>query len=373
VNERIVEAEQDVGSIPTISTKRKNMIKAEYIWLDGTEPTAQIRSKTKILENSQDLPMWGFDGSSTNQAEGRASDCVLNPAFSCPDSIRGGENILVLCEVLNVNGSSHKSNTRAACASSQKAYSDHQCWFGLEQEYTLLTTGGYPYGFKHARREGDKIIPQGPYYCSAGTGLAIGRKIAESHLDACLAAGLKISGINAEVMPGQWEFQIGPASAVESSDHLTVARWLLHRVAEDHGVVVSFDGKPVDGDWNGAGCHTNFSTALMRKSYAACIAACESLSEDPRKHIENYGAGIEKRLTGEHETCSYEDFKFGVSDRGASVRIPWQVREEGQGYIEDRRPNANCDPYLVTRTIINTACANEREGFEAGNKYAPPY
>ena len=349
------------------------MIKAEYIWLDGTEPTAQIRSKTKILENSEDLPVWGFDGSSTNQAEGCASDCVLKPVFSCPDPLREEDNILVLCEVLNVDGLAHKSNTRAACVKSQEAHLEHQCWFGFEQEYTLLTADGYPYGLKHARRANNKIIPQGPYYCSAGTGLAIGRKIAEAHLDACLAADLKISGINAEVMPGQWEFQIGPASGVEGSDHLIVARWLLHRIAEDYGVVVSFDGKPIGGDWNGAGCHTNFSTALMRKSYAACIAACESLAKNPNKHIENYGAGIEKRLTGKHETCSYKDFKFGVSDRGASVRIPWQVREKGEGYIEDRRPNANCDPYLVTKTIINTTCANERESFEVGSRYMPPY
>jgi glutamine synthetase len=349
------------------------MIKAEYIWLDGTAPTAQIRSKTKIIADSSTLPVWGFDGSSTNQAEGHSSDCVLKPAFSCPDPIRQGENILVLCEVLNIDGSPHKSNTRAACANIHDVFSDHQCWFGLEQEYTLLTKSGYPYGFEHARRIDDEIIPQGPYYCSAGTGLAIGRKVAEAHMDACLYAGLKLSGINAEVMPGQWEFQIGPASGVEASDHLTVARWLLHRIAEDHNVVVSFEGKPVNGDWNGAGCHTNFSTSLMRRSYAACIAACESLSENPAEHIKNYGAGIEKRLTGDHETCSYKDFKFGVSDRGASIRIPWQVREDGQGYIEDRRPNANCDPYAVTKIITNTACSNERKNLEVGSAYVPPY
>ena len=351
------------------------MIKAEYIWLDGTQPTAQIRSKTRIIPDSSEFPVWGFDGSSTNQAEGHDSDCVLNPVFSCPDPIRGKKNILVLCEVLNVDGSPHRSNTRAACVESQKFYQDHQCWFGLEQEYTLMTLDGHPYGFKKARQGSmyGKILSQGPYYCSVGSGLAIGRKIAEDHLDACLVAGLKISGINAEVMPGQWEFQIGPVSGVESSDDLVVARWLLHRIAEDHGVVVSFDGKPADGDWNGAGCHTNFSTALMRKSYAACIAACESLAECPNEHIKNYGAGISKRLTGKHETCSHEDFKFGVSDRGASIRIPWQVKEEGKGYIEDRRPNANCDPYLVTRTMMNTVCSNERRSLEVGNRYAPPY
>ena len=349
------------------------MIKAEYIWLDGSQPTAQIRSKTKIILSKSNIPVWGFDGSSTNQADGRASDCVLEPVFSCQDPIRGNDNILVLCGVLNVDGSPHKSNTRNACAQTSLDFQDHHCWFGLEQEYTLMTIDGRPYGFALARRDGNEILSQGPYYCSTGTGLAIGRKIAEDHLDACLHANLKISGINAEVMPGQWEFQIGPSSGVESSDHLTVARWLLHRIAEDHGVVISFDGKPAQGDWNGAGCHTNFSTALMRTSYEACITACESLSENPSEHIKNYGARIEDRLTGKHETCSHEDFKFGVSDRGASIRIPWQVKKEGQGYIEDRRPNANCDPYLVTRALMNTVCVSERKVFQAKNQYAPPY
>jgi glutamine synthetase len=346
------------------------MIKAEYIWLDGTEPSAQIRSKTKIINNARHLPEWGFDGSSTNQAAGGASDCVLNPVFSCKDPVRGGDNILVLCEVLNVDGTAHKSNTRSTCKKTEDRFKSHQCWVGLEQEYTLMNSDGSPYGFVHARKEGGDILPQGPYYCSTGAGLAIGRDIVEDHLDACLHAGLKVSGVNAEVMPGQWEFQIGPAEALEGSDHLIVARWLLHRVAEEYGVVVSFDGKPSFGDWNGAGCHTNFSTERMRTSYDACIDACNALSENPEKHIQGYGSGIEDRLTGDHETCSHEDFKYGVSDRGASIRIPWQVERDRKGYIEDRRPNANCDPYVVTALLMNTICLGE---VSVKRKYAPPY
>jgi len=335
------------------------MIKAEYIWLDGTKPTAQIRSKTKILEEGQELPVWGFDGSSTNQAEGKASDCVLSPVFSCPDPIRENNNILVLCEVQNVDGAPHKSNTRATCAAIENKFKTHNCWVGLEQEYTLMTADNKPYGFDLARKENGDILSQGPYYCAAGAGLAIGRHIVEEHLDACLTAGLKISGVNAEVMPGQWEFQIGPAPTLEGSDHLVVARWLLHRIAEDYSVVVSFDGKPAVGDWNGAGCHTNFSTKRMRESYEACIGACEALSKCPEEHVKNYGQGIQQRLTGDHETCSHKDFKYGVSDRGASIRIPWQVEKEGRGYIEDRRPNANCDPYVVTGLLTNTVCSSE--------------
>jgi glutamine synthetase len=328
--------------------------KAEYIWVDGTKPTAKLRSKTKVLDDgvkAGDLPIWGFDGSSTNQAEGHASDCVLQPVFSCPDPIRGGGNLLVLCEVLNIDMTPHESNTRRACSEISERYAAHEPLFGIEQEYTFFKDGR-PYGFPF----GGFPAPQGGYYCGVGDDEVYGRDVVEAHLDACLAAGLHISGINAEVMPGQWEFQVGPVGPPQVADELWVARWLLYRIAEDFGVSATLDPKPVKGDWNGAGAHTNFSTKAMRESYDPIIAACEALGTRFLEHVKVYGHNIEDRLTGQHETAPWNEYSYGVSDRGASVRIPWQVEVDKKGYIEDRRPNANCDPYEVTAVIVETVC-----------------
>ena len=331
--------------------------KAEYIWIDGTEPTARLRSKTKVLPDGAELSIWGFDGSSTNQAPGSNSDCVLQPVFSCPDPIRGGENKLVLCEVLLTDMTPHPSNTRARLRPIAEKYADQEPLFGIEQEYTFFKNS-HPLGFP----AGGFPAPQGFYYCGVGADEVFGRDVVEKHLDNCLAAGLSISGINAEVMPGQWEFQVGPLGPIDVADQLWVARWLLYRTAEDFGVSATLDPKPVKGDWNGAGAHTNFSTKAMREHYDPIITACEALGEKADEHVKNYGADIEHRLTGSHETAPWHEFSYGVSNRGASVRIPWQVEVDKKGYIEDRRPNANCDPYVVTRMIVDTCCsALERE------------
>lgn len=328
-------------------------IKAEYIWIDGTEPSPLLRSKTKIVDTPLDLPIWGFDGSSTNQAPGKASDCVLKPVFSCPDPIRGGHHLLVMCEVLLPDMTPHPTNTRHILATTMEKYADQEPWFGIEQEYTMFK-GSRPLGFPES---GGYPGAQGPYYCGVGADDVYGRPVVEAHMEACLEAGLSLSGINAEVMPGQWEFQIGPLSPLEVSDQLWLARWLLHRIGEDFGISITLDPKPVRGDWNGAGAHTNFSTRAMRESYDAVITAAEALGKNADHHVMNYGDGIEMRLTGQHETAPFNEFTYGVSDRGASVRIPWQVEKDGKGYLEDRRPNANCDPYTVTRLMVDTCCA----------------
>ena len=330
-----------------------NVYKAEYIWLDGTEPTHLMRSKTRVLRNGEEPPIWGFDGSSTNQAPGASSDCVLQPVFTVDDPIRGTPHKLVLCEVMLPDMTPHPSNMRAKLRPVAEKFADQESLFGLEQEYTFLKTNGTPLGFP----EGGYPLPQGPYYCGVGGSQIFGRDIVEHHLNACLVIGLGLSGINAEVMPGQWEFQVGPLGPLEVCDHLIVARWLLCRIAESHDCDATFEPKPAKGDWNGAGCHANFSTKAMREGWDPIIKACEALGEKSDLHVRNYGHGIENRLTGAHETQRHDKFSYGVSDRGASIRIPWQVARDKKGYIEDRRPNANCDPYVVTRLIVDTVCS----------------
>jgi len=328
-----------------------SMIRAEYIWIDGNKPTQKLRSKTKIIEKGAEPPIWGFDGSSTNQAPGDNSDCVLKPVKVVPDPIRGGDNILVMSEVLLPDMSPHPTNTRSLLTPVAERYADHEAWFGMEQEYTFFREGrvfGFPqFGYP---------APQGGYYCGIGADEIYGRPVVEGHMQACLDAGLSLSGINAEVMIGQWEFQVGPLGPIDVGDELWLARWLLYRVAEDHDVAATLDPKPVKGDWNGAGCHTNFSTKQMRESYDAIVAGAEALGRRHDLHIENYGADIDHRLTGLHETAPWTHFSYGVSDRGASVRIPWQAAVDGKGYLEDRRPNANCDPYTVARLMLETIC-----------------
>lgn len=358
-------------------TKIPQITMVEYIWLDGNTPTQKLRSKTRMLERKdgglslEDLPVWSFDGSSTLQAEGSDSDCMLKPVRLIPDPVRGPENYLALCEVYNSNMSPHASNTRATLRRVLEAGGkEHDPWFGFEQEYTFFQEGR-PYAWP----EKGVPEPQGPYYCGVGSDRAWGRPIVEEHARACIAAGIMIYGINAEVMPAQWEFQIGyrgldseKADALIVSDHLYLSRWLLERISEDYGVEVSYHPKPMKGDWNGAGCHTNFSTKKLRASEtgSACIEkAIENLEKTHAKHIVCYGEGLEKRLTGLHETCHIGEFKSGNSDRGASIRIPMQVAKDGCGYIEDRRPAANCDPYTVCRLLVETVCEVKINSAEA--------
>lgn len=332
-------------------------IMAEYIWLDGTQPTARIRSKTKILEapvaRLAEIPEWGFDGSSTRQATGHDSDLLLRPVHFVPDPVRGEPHLLVMCEIFYPDGRVHESNKRAHLREIAARFADHEAWFGIEQEYTMYNSVK-PLGWPHDGYP----APQGDYYCGVGAEVIAGRRLVEAHMAACLKAGIKIAGINAEVMMGQWEFQIGPLSPLQTADELWLARWLLLRLGEDLNINVSFAPKPVDGDWNGAGGHTNFSTKAMREPCGIKVIedACAKLRLTHEDHIAVYGSGNDRRLTGLHETCAIDQFRYGLRDRGASVRIPMVTAAQGCGYLEDRRPAANADPYQVCARLMETVC-----------------
>ena len=327
------------------------MHKLEYLWLDGCTPT-QIRYKTKVVKEFGGLegaPIWGFDGSSTEQADGSSSDCVLKPVRVYPNPLESNSSI-VLCEVWNVNDAPHEKNTRRRLEETiSDIDGDIEEWVGFEQEYTLFK-GDIPLGWV----EYEEPDPQGDYYC----GRNIGENVSREHMNACIEAGISICGTNAEVMLGQWEYQIGAGGSIHMSDDLWVARWILERICEKHGLSVSLHPKPMSGDWNGAGCHTNFSTKEMREDSGIdhIMLACGKLGTRHEQHIQAYGVDNDKRLTGLHETCDITEFKYGISDRGASIRIPWQVEKDGKGYLEDRRPAANCDPYVVSQKLVETIC-----------------
>ena len=328
--------------------------KLEYIWLDGYEPVPNLRSKTKIVafEDTpalEDLPIWGFDGSSTRQASGDNSDCLLQPVAVFPDPARRN-GLLVMCEVMLPDGSPHPSNSRATIPD------DPDTWFGFEQEY-FFYKDGVPLGFP---REGYPA-PQGEYYTGVGFKNVgdVAREIVDTHIDLCIDAGINIEGINAEVAKGQWEFQIFGQGSKRAADELWVARYLMLRLCERYGVDINWHPKPlgIDQDWNGSGMHTNFSTKHMREVggeeyFSALMTAFDDAKDD---HIAVYGPDNHMRLTGLHETAAIDEFTFGLANRGASIRIPHSFVNNGhRGYLEDRRPNSMGDPYRITGRILTT-------------------
>jgi len=343
----------------------KDVCQVLYIWIDGSGQTMRCKTKTVYEEpkNASELPVWNFDGSSTDQAVGANSDVFLYPVALFEDPFRGKPNKMVLCETYSFDDKPTCSNYRKTCKEvmDTQAVKEAHPWFGLEQEYTLMAADKNPLGWPKMGYPG----PQGPYYCGVGCGKVFGREIMESHYRACMYAGVKIAGENAEVMPSQWEFQIGPCEGIDMGDHLWMARFILERVAEDFNVIVSFDPKPIPGDWNGAGCHTNYSTKPMREDGGMneIMSAIEKLAVRHDHHIRKYdptgGLDNARRLTGLHETASISQFSYGVASRNTSIRIPRQCNEDGKGYLEDRRPSSNCDPYVVTECIVRTTVLNE--------------
>jgi glutamine synthetase len=323
-------------------------IKLEYVWLDGYKPEPNLRSKLKITDKPinqlSDVPEWGFDGSSTRQAEGYSSDCYLKPVRLYTD-IDYVDTIYVLCEVMDSRGKVHETNDRAKLGKE-----DENFWVGFEQEYFIRSGHNKPIiGFNN----GGIIDPQGTYYCGVG-GQMVGRSFTEEHLEMCLKYGIGIEGTNAEVALGQWEYQVFAKGKVQAADDLWMSRYFLYKIAEKHGYQIELHPKPLTtGDWNGSGLHTNFSNKRMRETggeeyFNSIFKVFESRA---KVHIENYGSDNHLRLTGKHETQSIDKFSWGVSDRGASIRVPKTVGETWKGYLEDRRPASNANPYRILNVI----------------------
>ena len=360
------------------SEKKLSKILLEYIWIDADE---NPRSKTKILNkdvfNINSLPDWNFDGSSTNQAEGRDSDVLIKArAVYTNPFVNYIESYLVLCDCFNKDNTPHLTNYRVKLVETYSQCKEQKPIFGIEQEYILFnrkneginyltptstpTSTPTPIPFRWIKHNDPGKGSQGPYYCGVGGGVSLGREISTCHLELCLKAGLEICGTNAEVMASQWEYQIGPLPPVELADQIWISRYILHRVSEEFDCVVSLHPKPYTGDWNGSGAHTNFSTQVMREfgGIEEIKVACEKLSKTHLTHMKVYGKNNEERMSGLHETSTMDKFTWAISNRGCSVRIPLNVVNDGCGYLEDRRPGANVDPYLVCEKICSTVCLN---------------
>lgn len=354
--------------------KGQQTIACEYIWLDAQQ---RLRSKTRVLGRREDAPLfdvpsWNYDGSSTGQATTEQSEIIIVPRTAILDPFRvlpvSGAPCayLVICDIYVREPSGalarHKTNTRAECAAVLEKHKAEEPMFGFEQEFFMIDIStGLPLGFK----SDGTTEAQGRYYCGVGAGSVFGRNLVEEVVGKALRIGLPITGANFEVAPGQAEIQLC-STGLDAPDQLIILRYLLQRAGEAHGIEVSFEPKPVKGDWNGTGCHINFSTKTMRRvsknpkdveeSQKAIDDAVERLSRSHHRHVHNYGKGNDQRLTGKHETSSMDEFSAGVANRSASVRIPSETHANGYGYIEDRRPGGNVDPYVACRLLVDTIC-----------------
>jgi glutamine synthetase len=333
-------------------------IKMTYLWLDGYD-TPNIRSKCKYLneadfKDGDQIPQWTFDGSSTKQAESDNSDCVLHPVRAYPDPFNKHhpKAILVLCEVRDSENEPHPTNYRSKLIETL-GEDKNEYWFGIEQEYVVVD----PFERKPAGWHKDfEPSPQGRYYCGVGGDVTRFRQLSEMHATACRFCNIPLTGTNAEVMLSQWEYQTGPSAALNAADDLWISRYIMETLAEEMGVAISLDPKPVEGDWNGSGAHINFSSKEMRETGGEELFSTivGELKDNHKEHISDYGLGNENRLTGDHETQHIDSFSFGEADRGASIRVPYATSKGSVGHLEDRRPASNIDPYRALNRMVST-------------------
>ncbi|XP_064483243.1 glutamine synthetase-like isoform X2 [Ornithodoros turicata] len=341
----------------------EDVVFVTYVFVDGS--LQNVRCKTRALSfqprTPQECPEWTFCGIGTYQYTdaGPKSEFYLVPVALFKDPFIGGRNMLVLCEVLDQDRKPIPTNTRRSCYKAMENAAGDEPWFGIEQEYVILEKDDRPIGWP---RDGGEVKQYGPYFYGVGTGNVAGRCVSIAHMKACAYAGVKICGVNAEVHLAQWEYQVGPLPGVEAGDHLWISRYILHRIAEEFGVKVTFNPKPYyDPDWLGSGGHINFSTRQMRQidGIAFIKGAIEKLQAKADEHLVLYdpegGKSNARRLIGTLGTPT-KQFDAMASSREVSIRIPRLVDDAGCGYLEDRRPGANVEPYRATEAIVNTVC-----------------
>ena len=343
----------------------KHQYLVDYVWLGGNN---EIRTKCRTIESIStsfpavsDIPKWNYDGSSTGQASSDGdTEVTLVPVYiakgPCIKDKPYRHIIIAVCATYYTDGKPLPNNHYVFANNVFSQKPEEEPWFGLEQEYFIMDSyTRMPIGMN------DHVnTPQGQFYCGVGGLNSYGREIANQHYIECLNYGLKISGINQEVAVGQWEFQIGPVIGIDAGHQMIVARYLLELAAERHGCYISYEPK-LYPNWNGSGCHINFSTKTMREAggLATILTAMNKLEANHLEHIAVYGADNEKRLTGKHETSSINKFTWGIGTRNTSVRIGNETYENGCGYFEDRRPSANIDPYVTTAIIFRTTVIDE--------------
>lgn len=337
-----------------------NKILATYVWIDGSG--INMRSKDRILDCvpycPESAPGWAFDGSSTGQATTDNSDTTLKPAAVYRDPFRADPHVLILCEVyLGDSGKPAKTNHRYFCNNLCEIHKYEEPWFGLEQEYTMLDNDGWGLGWP--KGGGFPAVKYEFSYCGVGAKYIAGRDVSEAHCKACLFAGLDFEGTNAEVMFACWEFQVGTTLGIKAPDDLWMARYIMNRIGEDYGVDITYHPKPFGHLHPGIGMHHNFSSKRMRSDggYAFIEECIKRLEKNHMKHMKNYGideAGNRLRLSGKFETSPFDKFSWGIANRKASIRLQRNIKKKGKGFMEDRRPAGDCDPYLVCGMLLET-------------------
>lgn len=314
-----------------------------YVWLDKFNI---LRSKTKRVEQVNQIPIWNFDGSSTSQMDYSTmnTEVLLQPIRVYIDGFneRNNENYLVLCDTYNINKDGiitpTVDNYRYGAINIFNE-TNLNPKFGFEQEFYLIDNEN------HEKLSSlTNISNKDNNYCRTTTKYTY---IMNEFYNLCLSCKIGIVGWNAEVAPFQFEYQIF-GNGIDACDDLVMSRYVLERYMIDNNYEIKYDPKLYE-NLSGSGCHINYSDVRSKEYMDKYIKA---LGETHNDLMKVYGENNNKRLTGLHETSSYSVFTYGVGDRYKSVRIPNSTALGLTNYFEDRRPGANINPYMACGALV---------------------